>query len=58
VVVLVKDTRNRYYDEEEENTPSIITHVLNWMIGNFFPPYLYTEIKQESIALLGQELLM
>jgi len=44
--------------ELEAGTLVLIAHVLDKPLGYFFPPYLYKEIKQESLSPLENELLI
>lgn len=43
--------------EVDTSTFVILAHILNKPLGYFYPPYLYKEIKQESLSLLENELL-
>jgi len=58
LAILVKNSRNRYYGEVNEDTLAILAHVLNKRLDYFYPPYLYKEKKQESLTRLENELLI
>jgi transcriptional regulator with XRE-family HTH domain len=44
--------------EVDASTLALLAHVLNKPLGYFYPPYLYKEIKQESLTPLENELLI